>query len=185
MGVSNFTALHLRRLIDETGTVPALNQVELHPKLPQRELRAFHAEHGIATQAWSPLARDGLLDDPAVRRIADAHGRSPAQVLLRWHVELGNVVIPSHGRRRGSRRTSTSSTSRSPPPTTPRSPRWTAGTGWGRTRTASRVDACPPRQRARWWRSTASAAPLPGTPAIPPVGAVPAPEMNSPGTGVR
>lgn len=94
IGVSNFGSAHLRRLIDETDTVPAVNQIELHPNLPQRELREFHAEHGIATEAWSPLARGGLVDDAAVRRIAEAHGRTPAQVLLRWHVELGNIVIP-------------------------------------------------------------------------------------------
>ncbi len=94
IGVSNFQVPHLRRLLDETGTVPAVNQVELHPNLVQRELRAFHAEHGIATEAWSPLARGGLLDDPAVGKIAAAHGRTPAQVILRWHLQLGNVVIP-------------------------------------------------------------------------------------------
>ena len=94
IGVSNFQVPHLRRLIDETGTVPAVNQVELHPNLIQRELRAFHAEHGIATEAWSPLARGGLLGEPAVARIAEKHGRSPAQVILRWHLQVGNVVIP-------------------------------------------------------------------------------------------
>lgn len=94
IGVSNFTPAHLRRLIDETDTVPALNQVELHPNLPQRELRAFHAEHGIVTEAWSPLARGELLGDPTVRRIAEGHGKTAAQVLLRWHLHLGNVVIP-------------------------------------------------------------------------------------------
>ena len=94
IGVSNFGIEHLQRLIDETETVPAVNQVELHPNLPQRELRDFHAEHGIVTEAWSPLARGELLDDASVRRIADAHGKTPAQVLLRWHIELGNVVIP-------------------------------------------------------------------------------------------
>ncbi|MBA2310123.1 MAG: aldo/keto reductase [Pseudonocardiales bacterium] len=94
IGVSNFGIEHLQRLIDETETVPAVNQVELHPNLPQRELRGFHAEHGIVTEAWSPLARGELLDDASVRRIADAHGKTPAQVLLRWHIELGNVVIP-------------------------------------------------------------------------------------------
>ena len=94
IGVSNFGIEHLQRLIDETETVPAVNQVELHPNLPQRELRDFHADHGIVTEAWSPLARGELLDDASVRRIADAHGKTPAQVLLRWHIELGNVVIP-------------------------------------------------------------------------------------------
>jgi len=94
IGVSNFQIPHLQRLIDETGTVPAVNQVELHPNLVQAELRAFHAEHGIATEAWSPLARGGLLDDPEVGKIAAKHGRTPAQVILRWHLQIGNVVIP-------------------------------------------------------------------------------------------
>jgi len=95
IGVSNFQPAHLRRLIDETGVVPAVNQIELHPYLQQAELREFHAEHGIQTEAWSPLGQGGeLLSDPVVAKIALAHGRSPAQVVLRWHLQLGNVVIP-------------------------------------------------------------------------------------------
>src|SRR5205807_1868189 len=71
------------------------NQIELHPRLTQSELRHFHAEHGILTEAWSPLARGGdVLSDPVVERIAAAHDRTPAQVILRWHIQLGNVVIP-------------------------------------------------------------------------------------------
>lgn len=94
IGVSNFQVAHLQRLIDETGTVPAVNQVELHPNLVQAELRAFHAAHGIATEAWSPLARGGLLADPVIGTIAARHGRTTAQVILRWHLQIGNVVIP-------------------------------------------------------------------------------------------
>jgi diketogulonate reductase-like aldo/keto reductase len=94
VGVSNFGVPHLQRLLDETGVTPAINQIELHPNLPQAELRAFHAEHGIATEAWSPLARGGLLEDPVVAKLAAKHGRTPAQVILRWHLQLGNVVIP-------------------------------------------------------------------------------------------
>ncbi|PRX45451.1 diketogulonate reductase-like aldo/keto reductase [Prauserella shujinwangii] len=94
IGVSNFHVSHLRRLFDETDTVPAVNQVELHPNLPQAELRAFHAEHRIATEAWSPLAQGGLLADPALGEIARKYGKTPAQVVLRWHLELGNIVIP-------------------------------------------------------------------------------------------
>lgn len=95
VGVSNFKEHHLARLIDETGVVPSVNQVELHPLLQQAPLRAFHAEHGIATEAWSPLAQGGeLLGDPIIGSIAQAHGVSPAQVVLRWHVQLGNVIIP-------------------------------------------------------------------------------------------
>jgi diketogulonate reductase-like aldo/keto reductase len=95
IGVSNFQPAHLQRLLDETSVVPALNQIELHPLLPQSELRAFHAEHGILTEAWAPLAQGGdVLKDPVIARIADRHGKSPAQVILRWHIELGNVVIP-------------------------------------------------------------------------------------------
>jgi 2,5-diketo-D-gluconate reductase A len=95
IGVSNFQIAHLRRLIDETGTVPAVNQVECHPNLTQAPLRAFHAQHGIATEAWSPLARGGaVLSDERISAIAAAHGKSPAQVILRWHLQVGNVVIP-------------------------------------------------------------------------------------------
>ncbi|MGW5051823.1 aldo/keto reductase [Actinokineospora sp. NPDC004072] len=94
IGVSNFHRPHLERIIAETGVVPAVNQVELHPNLPQADLRAFHTQHGIATEAWSPLASGALLGDPVVGRIAERVGRSPAQVLLRWHLQLGNIVIP-------------------------------------------------------------------------------------------
>jgi 2,5-diketo-D-gluconate reductase A len=94
IGVSNFQPAHLRRLVEDGGVVPAVNQVELHPGLQQRELRAVHAEHGIVTEAWSPLAQGALLDDPALAAIARRHGRTPAQVVLRWHLQLGTVVIP-------------------------------------------------------------------------------------------
>ncbi|MFJ4868826.1 aldo/keto reductase [Streptomyces sp. NPDC088757] len=93
-GVSNFNPAHLERLLDSGGLVPAVNQIELHPGLQQRELRALHAAHGIVTEAWSPLAQGAVLADPVVTGIADRHGRSPAQVVLRWHLQLGNVVIP-------------------------------------------------------------------------------------------
>ncbi|KXO89227.1 oxidoreductase [Tsukamurella pseudospumae] len=94
IGVSNFTVEALRRVIDETGETPAVNQIELHPGLPQDELRAFHAEHGIATEAWSPLGQGESLADPTVTAVAEAHGVTPAQAILRWHLQLGNVVIP-------------------------------------------------------------------------------------------
>ncbi len=95
IGVSNFLPEHLTRIMDAGGVVPAVNQIELHPYLPQAELRAFHAEHGIATEAWSPLGQGkGLLDDPALAPIAAKHGKTPAQVVIRWHLRLGNVVIP-------------------------------------------------------------------------------------------
>ncbi len=95
IGVSNFQAAHLQRLIDETGVVPALNQIELHPYLVQSELRDFHGPHGIATEAWSPLGSGhGLLDDQVIVTIAEKYGKSAAQVALRWHLQLGNVVIP-------------------------------------------------------------------------------------------
>ncbi|MFF7443859.1 aldo/keto reductase [Streptomyces sp. NPDC008122] len=93
-GVSNFRPGHLRRLMDGTELIPAVNQVELHPGLQQSELRAFHAEHGIATEAWSPLAQGAVLGDPAIAAIAARYGKSPAQVVIRWHLQLGNVVIP-------------------------------------------------------------------------------------------
>jgi 2,5-diketo-D-gluconate reductase A len=95
IGVSNFHQEHLQRLLDETSVVPAINQIELHPLLPQTELRAFNAEHGIVTEAWSPLARGrSVLTEPVVTAIAERVGKTAAQVILRWHIELGNVVIP-------------------------------------------------------------------------------------------
>ena len=94
IGVSNFQPAHLRRIIDETGVTPAVNQIELHPYLQQPGLRREHAELGIVTESWSPLAQGLVLDDPAITAIADKHGKTPAQVVLRWHVQLGNVVFP-------------------------------------------------------------------------------------------
>lgn len=94
IGVSNFKAPHIRRLLEETGTVPAVNQIELHPNLTQSDMRAFHREHGIATEAWSPLAQGALLSDRAVTGLADKYGKTPAQIILRWHLQLGNIVIP-------------------------------------------------------------------------------------------
>jgi 2,5-diketo-D-gluconate reductase A len=95
IGVSNFTAEHLGRLEAETGVVPSVNQIELHPLLPQDELRAFHDEKGIITESWSPLGRgSALLDDPVLGKIAETHGVTPGQVVLRWHTQLGAVPIP-------------------------------------------------------------------------------------------
>ena len=94
IGVSNFQIAHLQRLLTETQVVPAVNQVELHTRLQQEPLRRFNAEHGIVTEAWSPLGQGQALQDPAVVELARRHGRTPAQVVLRWHVQLGNVVIP-------------------------------------------------------------------------------------------
>lgn len=103
IGVSNFTIEHLKRIIGETGVVPVTNQVELHPMLQQDELVAFHEANGIATTSWSPLGRGALLDDPLLAKIAGKHGRTVAQVILRWHIERGLIVIPkasSEGRLR-------------------------------------------------------------------------------------
>ncbi len=94
IGVSNFEPEHLAVLVDATGIVPAVNQVELHPRLPQNELRKVHARLGIATEAWGPLGQGSLLTDPAVTAVAGDVGRTPAQVLIRWHIQLGNIVIP-------------------------------------------------------------------------------------------
>ncbi|WP_030252953.1 aldo/keto reductase [Streptomyces violens] len=95
IGVSNFQPPHLQRLLNETSVVPAVNQIELHPELQQAETRAFHAEHDIATEAWSPLGQGkGLLENATVGKLAEKHGKTPAQVVLRWHLQLGNVVIP-------------------------------------------------------------------------------------------
>lgn len=94
IGVSNFEPEHLTLLIDATGIVPAVNQIELHPLLTQTELRETHARLGIATEAWSPLGRGSLLTHPTVTGVAEGCGRTPAQVLIRWHIQLGNIVIP-------------------------------------------------------------------------------------------
>jgi 2,5-diketo-D-gluconate reductase A len=94
VGVSNFGVAHLTRLADETGEMPPINQIELHPRFAQKSLRAFHKQHGIVTEAWSPLGQGQLLDDPVIVEIAGKLGRSPAQVILRWHLDHGHVVIP-------------------------------------------------------------------------------------------
>ncbi|MET7934329.1 aldo/keto reductase [Streptomyces sp. NPDC005322] len=95
IGVSNFHPAHIQRLLSETSVAPAVDQVELHPHLQQAELRAFNSRHNIVTEAWSPLGQGkGLLEDPKLAAIAAKYGTSPAQVVLRWHIELGNVAIP-------------------------------------------------------------------------------------------
>ncbi len=95
IGTSNFLPEHLERLIAETSVIPAVNQIELHPHLQQHAAREYHAEQGIATEAWSPLGQGkGLLEVPAIVAIAQKHNRTPAQIVLRWHLQLGNVVIP-------------------------------------------------------------------------------------------
>jgi 2,5-diketo-D-gluconate reductase A len=94
IGVSNFRVADLERLASQAETMPTINQIELHPLLQQVELRAWHAEHGIATEAWSPLAQGEVLKDDTLVTIAAHHERTVAQVILRWHLQLGNVVIP-------------------------------------------------------------------------------------------
>ena len=94
IGVSNFEPEHLTVLVDAIGVVPAVNQIELHPLFPQTELRKVHAQRGIVTEAWAPLGRGALLNHPTITAVAEGRGRTPAQVLLRWHLQLGNIVIP-------------------------------------------------------------------------------------------
>jgi 2,5-diketo-D-gluconate reductase A len=94
IGVSNFEVPQLRRLFDESTVRPVINQIELHPRKPQDELRAFHAENDIVTEAYSPLAQGALLNDVTLQKLAAKYGRTAAQVVLRWHLQLGNVVIP-------------------------------------------------------------------------------------------
>jgi 2,5-diketo-D-gluconate reductase A len=94
VGVSNFQVPHLRRLAAETDVVPAVNQIEVHPYLTNEDVRAYGAEHGILTEAWSPIARGRVLDDPTVSAIAQRVGRTAAQVTLRWHIQRGDVVFP-------------------------------------------------------------------------------------------
>lgn len=94
VGVSNFHVHHLTRIIDEFGVVPVVDQIELHPWLPQSELRAFAAQHDIRIEAWSPLASGNLIEDPQLAAIGAKYGKSAAQVMIRWHLELGNIVLP-------------------------------------------------------------------------------------------
>lgn len=94
IGVCNFGPEHLNKIISETHVTPAVNQIELHPRFQQRKLRSFNAKHGIATQSWSPLGRGALLTNPTIATIAEKHGRTPAQVIIRWHIDNGLIVIP-------------------------------------------------------------------------------------------
>ncbi|MEU7742379.1 aldo/keto reductase [Nonomuraea sp. NPDC049158] len=95
IGVSNFTVETLTRVIDEADIIPSINQIELHPYFQQRGLREFHEANGILTEAWSPLGQGkGLLGDPALAVLSEKHGKTPAQIVLRWHIQLGNVTIP-------------------------------------------------------------------------------------------
>ncbi len=98
IGVSNFTEAHLRRIIDDTGVTPSVNQVELHPRFPQKEMRRVHDELGIRTEAWSPLGkRNAPYDEPAVVAAAERLGVTPGQAILRWHVQIGSLPIPKSG----------------------------------------------------------------------------------------
>lgn len=94
IGVSNFYPEHIEKIVAETGVVPVINQIELHPDFQQREARAFHDKHRIATQSWSPLGQGKLLGHPVIAEIANKLGRTPAQVIIRWHIDNGLVVIP-------------------------------------------------------------------------------------------
>jgi 2,5-diketo-D-gluconate reductase A len=99
IGVSNFCAEHLERIVGETGVAPVLNQIELHPRFQQRALREFHAKHGIATESWAPLGRSQFLSDPTITGIAAKHRRTPAQAVIRWHLDEGLIAIPKTARR--------------------------------------------------------------------------------------
>ncbi len=94
IGVSNFQVEHLERLASQTDTVPAVNQIEVHPYLANEAVRSYGREHGIATEAWSPIAQGGVLEDQTITRIAEEVGKTPAQVVLRWHVQRGDIVFP-------------------------------------------------------------------------------------------
>jgi 2,5-diketo-D-gluconate reductase A len=94
IGVSNFEPAHLDALLAESSVVPALNQVELHPSFQQQTVRDYNTAHGILTEAWAPLSRGKLTEDSVIVGLANKHGKSPAQVILRWHIQLGNLVIP-------------------------------------------------------------------------------------------
>ncbi len=94
IGVSNFTIDNLKRILDATGVAPVLNQVELHPQFQQKELRAFHSQHQILTEAWSPLGQGKILEEEVLKKIAKKHGKTTAQVILRWHLDQGIIAIP-------------------------------------------------------------------------------------------
>jgi 2,5-diketo-D-gluconate reductase A len=94
VGVSNFQRDHLQRVFDEADIVPAVNQIEAHPYLVQDDLRAFNAAHGVATEAWAPLARGAVAEDPVITEISNRIGRTPAQTTLRWHIQRGDIVFP-------------------------------------------------------------------------------------------
>ena len=94
VGVSNFQVEHLERLAAETGTVPAVNQIEVHPYFTNEKVRVYGAQHGIATEAWSPIAQGKVLDDSVITGIAEKAGKTPAQVVLRWHIQRGDIVFP-------------------------------------------------------------------------------------------
>ncbi|UZK68418.1 aldo/keto reductase [Sphingomonas sp. S1-29] len=94
IGVSNFLPEHIEAIFAATGVMPAVNQIELHPDFQQREARAFHEQHGIVTQSWSPLGQGTTINSPVIAKIAQKHGRSPAQIILRWHIQHGLAVIP-------------------------------------------------------------------------------------------
>lgn len=112
IGVSNFRQADIETLLTETGVVPVVNQIECHPLLQQQELRDFNTYKGIATEAWSPLAQGGeLLGSPVLQQLAAKHGKTPAQVVLRWHIQLGNIIFPNPRRPSASKRTCRSSTS--------------------------------------------------------------------------
>ncbi|OMC20966.1 aldo/keto reductase [Mycobacterium colombiense] len=94
IGVSNFQVAHLDRLVNETDTVPSVNQIEVHPYFGNDEVRAYGREHGIATEAWAPIAQGKVLDDPVINRVAEGRGKTPAQAVLRWHIQRGDIAFP-------------------------------------------------------------------------------------------
>lgn len=94
IGVSNFEPGHLRAVLERGSVTPAVNQIELHPRLQQKELRALHHKYGITTEAWSPLGKGKLLGEPALKSVAERHGATPAQIILRWHLQVGNITMP-------------------------------------------------------------------------------------------
>jgi 2,5-diketo-D-gluconate reductase A len=94
VGASNFTVSHLKQIIEATGVVPSVNQIELHPRFQQKELVAYHTAHGIITESWSPLGQGTLLEDPTLKALGQKHGKTPAQVVIRWHLDRGYIVIP-------------------------------------------------------------------------------------------
>ena len=174
VGTSNFTPAHLRRVIDETGVIPEVNQLQISPYVVQEKGRAFAAQHGIVVQSWSPLGRGAeLRSEPVVGELAQRYGRTPAQILLRWHIELGLVPVPKSEDPQRLRENIAVFDFTLTPRMSPGSPHWTAATSWCSTRRPSATEfgwpqssLMGPRRRPRRGSSPCRCCRRPGSAAL-------------------